>query len=242
MAFVAKKIKIVDKSEKCIELWAFAKIFLLFLLRLYFLWFPTMSKTGSLMRRSGVRIRSLGSSHTDLQMIIGQLKDTKAAAKSFQAAQANAFQDLSKWSLKHDNRAVQDAVCQVGEIFSVWSDVQKEFTEQIKDFRQHFQMILDGERQVDMAKAAFEAAESKELKARKELKKVAKKAGVSSAEEEEQPAEVKELTEKLALAEKEREVAQAEALDRTQEHEVVKMIRVKDGLIKFTQVGYDGDQ
>lgn len=110
--------------------------------------------------------------------------------------------------------------------------MQKEFTEQIKDFRNHFEMILEGEKQVDLAKAALEAAEAKEVKARKEHKRAttAKKAPPNGEQE------VKDLAEKLTLLNREKELAQAEVLDRTKEHEIVKMIRVKDGLTKFTQV------
>jgi hypothetical protein len=191
-----------------------------------------MSKAGSLMRRSGVKIRSLGSNHGDLQMIIGQLKDTRTAAKGFATAQASAVQDLVRWAAKDDNRAIQDAVCQAGEIFELYAEVQKEFAEQLKDFRNHFQMIMDGEKQVDLAKAALEA---KEVKVRKDLKKAGSKKGEQQ--------EVNELTDKLNMAGKEKELAAAEFHDRAREHEVVKMIRVKDALTKLNQVrGFDASR
>ena len=45
------------------------------------------------------------------------------------------MQDLVKWSLKDENRAIQDALTQVGELFSVWTEVQRELTDHIKEFK-----------------------------------------------------------------------------------------------------------
>merc|ERR1719347_39007 len=85
------------------------------------------------------------------------------------------MQDLVKWSLKDENRAIQDALTQVGELFSVWTEVQRDFCAQIKEFQNQFDMILEGARQLDMSKADLQTAEIKEGKLKKELKKAAKK-------------------------------------------------------------------
>merc|ERR1719245_1388050 len=61
------------------------------------------------------------------------------------------MQDLVKWSLKDENRAIQDALTQVGELFSVWTEVQRDFSEHIKNFKNQFDMILEGAKQLDMA-------------------------------------------------------------------------------------------
>ena len=55
--------------------------------------------------------------------------------KAFSIAQSSAMQDLVKWSLKDENRAIQDALTQVGELFSVWTEVQRELTDHIKEFK-----------------------------------------------------------------------------------------------------------
>ena len=55
--------------------------------------------------------------------------------KAFSVAQSSAMQDLVKWSLKDENRAIQDALTQVGELFSVWTEVQRELTDHIKEFK-----------------------------------------------------------------------------------------------------------
>ena len=43
--------------------------------------FEIMDKASKALRRSGVRIRSIGSGHSDLQMVIAQLKDVRTTGK-----------------------------------------------------------------------------------------------------------------------------------------------------------------
>jgi len=189
-----------------------------------------MEKASKALRRSGVRIRSIGSGHSDLQMVIAQLKDVRTAAKAFSTAQSSAMQDLVKWSLKDENRAIQDALTQVGELFSVWTEVQRDFSEHIKNFKNQFDMILEGARQLDMSKADLQTAEIKEGKLKKELKKAAKKATTE---------ELREMSLKLAEAEREKDLAQLEVVDRIREHEAVKMIRIKEGMFKISEAYID---
>lgn len=186
-----------------------------------------------MLRRSGVRIKSIGSGYTDLQMVISQLKDVRTASKGFSAAQSAAMQDLVKWSLKDENRAIQDALTQVGELFSLWSEVQRELAEHMKEFRHQFEMILEGARQLDEARANLQASELKETKIKKELKKAAKKAPAD---------EVRELAVRLTEAEREKDMAQMEVTDRIREHEVVKLIRIKEGLFKVSEAYIDHAQ
>jgi len=192
-----------------------------------------MEKASKAIRRSGVRIRSIGSGHSDLQMVISQMKDLKNASKMFTQAQSEAMQDLVKWSLKGENRAIADALSQVGELFAVWSEVQREFTENWKEFRHQFDMILEGDRQLDFAKCNLQDAEQKENKLKKELKKTAKRAT---------PEELREMSTRLQSVEREKDVAQLEVLDRVREHEAVKLIRVKEGLFKISEAYVDMGQ
>jgi len=189
-----------------------------------------MDKASKALRRSGVRIRSIGSGHSDLQMVIAQLKDVRTTGKAFSAAQSSAMQDLVKWSLKDENRAIQDALTQVGELFSIWTEVQRELNDHIKEFKHQFDMILEGAKQLDVAKGDLQAAEQKEGKIKKELKKAAKKA---TAEE------LRDMTSRLSEAEREKDIAQLEVVDRVREHEAVKMIRIKDGLFKVSEAYVD---
>jgi len=189
-----------------------------------------MEKASKALRRSGVRIRSIGSGHSDLQMVIAQLKDVRTAAKAFSTAQSSAMQDLVKWSLKDENRAIQDALTQVGELFSIWNEVQRDFSEHIKEFKHQFDMILEGAKQLDISKADLQTAEIKEGKLKKELKKAAKKATTE---------ELREMSVKLGEAEREKDLAQLEVVDRVREHEAVKMIRIKEGLFKISEAYID---
>jgi len=189
-----------------------------------------MEKASKALRRSGVRIRSIGSGYSDLQMVISQLKDVRTASKAFSTAQSSAMQDLVKWGLKDENRAIQDAVTQVGELFSVWTEVQRDFSAHIKEFQHQFDMILEGAKQLDLAKVELQSAEQKEGKLKKELKKAAKKA---TAEE------LREMSAKLGEAEREKDMAQLEVVDRVREHEAVKMIRIKEGLFKISEAYID---
>merc|ERR1719410_2735457 len=140
------------------------------------------------------------------------------------------MQDLVKWSLKDENRAIQDALTQVGELFAVWTEVQRELTDHIKEFKHQFDMILEGAKQMDAAKTDLQVAEQKEGKIKKELKKAAKKATSE---------ELREMTARLEEAERVKDLAQLEVVDRVREHEAVKMIRIKEGLFKVSEAYVD---
>ena len=118
----------------------------------------------------------------------------------------------------------------MGELFSVWTEVQRDFSAHIKEFQHQFDMILEGAKQLDLAKVELQSAEQKEGKLKKELKKAAKKA---TAEE------LREMSAKLGEAEREKDMAQLEVVDRVREHEAVKMIRIKEGLFKISEVYID---
>jgi len=74
-----------------------------------------------------VRLRSAGSGHTDLQLVISEIKEMRQAARWFQNSQTSAAGDLLKWSLRSENRAIQETAAQLVELNMIWSDVQKHF-------------------------------------------------------------------------------------------------------------------
>eukprot|EP00092_Neocalanus_flemingeri_P032579 GFUD01035435.1.p1 GENE.GFUD01035435.1~~GFUD01035435.1.p1 ORF type:complete len:374 (-),score=85.18 GFUD01035435.1:680-1801(-) len=118
----------------------------------------------------------------------------------------------------------------LGSFFSIWTEVQRDFSEHIKEFKHQFDMILEGAKQLDLAKADLQTAEIKEGKLKKELKKAAKKATTE---------ELREMSVKLGEAEREKDLAQLEVVDRVREHEAVKMIRIKEGLFKISEAYID---
>lgn len=77
--------------------------------------------------RSSVRLRSAGSGHTDLQLVISEIKEMRTAARWFQSSQTSSLGDLLKWSLRGENRAIQETAAQLVELNMIWSDAQKNF-------------------------------------------------------------------------------------------------------------------
>ncbi|XP_013776595.1 uncharacterized protein LOC106461326 isoform X1 [Limulus polyphemus] len=183
-----------------------------------------MERASKAIRRGGVRLKSLGGGHSELHMVISEMKDVQQAAKVFTTAQNSAAQDMTSWAAD-ENRAIQDIMSHLAELNNLWTDVQKEFTEHLKNFKHQFEMILDGEKQVDNARAHLAQCEQRELRIRKELKKAAKKATVE---------EINNLEIKLSQAERAKDLAQLEMMERVHENESVKLIRLKEGLIKVS--------
>ncbi|XP_021915158.1 uncharacterized protein LOC110827625 isoform X2 [Zootermopsis nevadensis] len=167
----------------------------------------------------------MSSGHRELNMVISELRDVRSTAKAFAMAQNTAAQDMLKWSLNEENPAIQDTFVQLSELNALWTEVQKEFADHLKEFITNFEMILEGEHHIDQARTHVTACEMKASKFRKELKKASKR---GSAEEAQQ------MEIKLAQAERSCDQAQFEVLDRIQENEAVKLIRVKEGLLKIS--------
>ena len=88
-------------------------------------------------------------------------------------------------------------VVRVGELLVFYTEIQKTFADHLKDFRNQFEMILEGERIVDGAKSQLEIAQEKESKSRKEVKRASKRKDGS---------ELRELSEKLTQAEREKDL------------------------------------
>jgi hypothetical protein len=88
-------------------------------------------------------------------------------------------------------------VARVGELLVFYTEIQKTLADHLKDFRNQFEMILEGERIVDGARSQLEVAQEKESKSRKEVKRASKRKDGS---------ELRELTEKLTQAEREKDL------------------------------------
>jgi len=185
-----------------------------------------MEKATQAMRRSGTRIKSLGSGHSDLQMVIAQLKEMRLACKSFMAAQNSAVKDLLKWSLNDENGVIQDSLTQVRDLFVMWTEVQMDLAYHMKDFRHQFETILDSAKQVDLVKADLSTAETKVVKLKKERRK---------SELKETSEEAKARTDKISDAEKDKEKAGMEVAGKISEHESVKQSMIRKGLLNLTE-------
>ncbi|XP_013396067.1 uncharacterized protein LOC106163101 [Lingula anatina] len=185
-----------------------------------------MEKAAKHIRRSGVKLLSLGGGHSELNLLISEMKDVRNSSKNFMNAQTTASQYLTKWAAREDNRAIQDVSSQMEELNMLWTEAQREFAEHLKEFKQMFDMILEGEKHVDMSKNNLGACELRETKIKKELKKAAKK---STTEE------LRQLENKLMQAERAKNLAQLEVTDRLRENEAVKIIRYKEGMLRLSE-------
>ena len=96
------------------------------------------------LRRSSVKLTNLGRGNVDLKMVITQLKTVKENASSYTKAQEKSMEDVEKWALKEENRAIQDCSQKMKEIFELWTDAQHQFVECVEELRHNFKMILEG--------------------------------------------------------------------------------------------------
>lgn len=185
-----------------------------------------MDKASRAIRRSSAKLMSFGTGNADLNILMSEVKDVRSSAKSFMGAQSLASNDMLRWAANEENRAIQDVVNQISELNTQWTDVQRDFIYHLKEYRQMFEMIMEGEKHVGQAKQNLALCEQKELKIRKELKKAAKRASAP---------EIGMLEGRLGQAERARELAEVEVSERVRENEAVKMIRMKEGLLRMSE-------
>merc|ERR1711874_307255 len=86
----------------------------------------------------------------------------RSATKSLLAAQEATSNDLLKWSSKEENRAIKDIMERFNELCSLWTESVRFALDDLKEVRNHFEMILEGEKGVDTAKTLVETSEAKE--------------------------------------------------------------------------------
>lgn len=185
-----------------------------------------MDKASKALKRSSVRLKALGGGHGNLRMVIAQLRDVRSSAKAFMQVQATASEDLMKWAHKNENQALQDTFSLLFELNTLWTEVQKEFTEHYKDFIHQFELILEGEQHVDTGRTHLQSIEQREQKLEKDLIKVQRRQLPGM--------DVQQLQRKLAEERQAKQVAQQEVLTRVRENEAVKLIRVKESLLKLS--------
>ncbi|XP_049805931.1 uncharacterized protein LOC126248692 [Schistocerca nitens] len=185
-----------------------------------------MDKASKALRRSSVCIKSMGMGHRDLNMVISELKAVRSTAKAFIVAQNTAVMELMKWASGDENEAIKNTFIYIAELNSLWTEVQKEFSENLKEFSHQFEMILEGEQHMDQVRNRLSVCENKEQKIRKEIQKSARKST---------PEELQQLEAKLVQAKQSKELAQYEAMECMKEKEAVKLIRIKEGMLKLSE-------
>ncbi|WAR02359.1 hypothetical protein MAR_008917 [Mya arenaria] len=165
-----------------------------------------MDKASRALRRSGAKLMSLGTAHGALNILLADLKEVKMGAKTFMEAQHQAAQDMMKWAVTEENRAVKDVISNIADLYLMWTDVQKNFMGYLKEYRQVFEMVLEGEKHVAQARDNHRASSS----------------------------ELRLLESRVEMAIQSKNLADVEVSERIRENEAVKLIRLKEGLLKMS--------
>ena len=181
-------------------------------------------------RRHGAKLLSIGDGHGNLVMAISQFKELRNATKAVISAQNDTIDDLIKWSAhdtNNDNYAIQDIVEKFGELFSMWIESQRQFANDLKEVRKHFEMILEGERIVDTASKIVESTETTETKLKKERKKLIRKSTPPINE-------LEMIEERIAKIQLDKVQAASEFSSKQKDQKNLKSKRLKEALKKFS--------
>ena len=74
-----------------------------------------------------MRLRSLGSRHTDLKLTVSEQSSTRQRYKDLLSTQSSSSQRLHRWSQAEENPALQDILHQVHDLNMMWVEAQREF-------------------------------------------------------------------------------------------------------------------
>lgn len=177
-----------------------------------------MSKAAKAIRRSGVRLKSLRSGHTGLQIVLSDLSNLRQKMKDSSTAEENAFDSISKWAQEDDLPALQDVLHQVGELRSFLCEFEQNYISDVKEYKRVYEHIFEMEKKVDGAKKNLSHWEDKEKKYTKELQKAKEK-------------DVFDIERKLENAKSQKELAIVDVRCSEQELKVMKLMSVKGGLL-----------
>ena len=103
-------------------------------------------------KRSGVRLRSLGSGHGSLNLVISEQSSTRQRYKDLLTSETEAARKLEKWSQSEDIPALQDVLHQVYELNLMWIEAQREYVVALKEYKRVYETVLEQEKRLDQAK------------------------------------------------------------------------------------------
>lgn len=184
-----------------------------------------MERANQALRRSSVKLKCLNSGHSDLNMIISDVKEIRSAFKSFHLAQVTTWEDMAKWANKEKTIALQEILHVLLDLCYLWSEVQLDFLAGLKKFKHQFELILESEVLLDKSKTHLYVSEQKDSKVKKELKRATAKGNIEEA---------KHLAERQLETQALVKVAQAEVKSKTLENESVKLMLVKESLLNLS--------
>ncbi|KAK2721817.1 hypothetical protein QYM36_003959 [Artemia franciscana] len=115
-----------------------------------------MDKAGNALRRSGVRLIGASKGHTELQLLISELKKLKATVAQLGKSKLSSSQDLLNWTTTEGNAALQEV--------SSYNDV-------LREVRHGYESILVTETYIENFKEEITTAEAKAAKLQKDAKR-----------------------------------------------------------------------
>eukprot|EP00731_Ephydatia_muelleri_P024935 Em0017g18a len=170
-------------------------------------------------RRSTVRLRSLGSGHTSLNLLLSEQSNVRQKRKDCIVSQQSAIKALQKWS-QGEHPAIQDVLHQTGELEMLLVDSQRDFVVALKEYKRVYEHILEMEKKLDLAKKQMAHCMEKEAKMQKEVVKGAKDPELSRER-------LKQLQDSTKLAE-------AEVDGQQRETELYKLMSLRAGLLDLS--------
>lgn len=115
-----------------------------------------------------MRLRSLGSRHTHLKLLVSEQSSTRQRYKDLLAVETSSSQLLHKWSQAEENPALQDVLHQVHELNTMWVQAQREFIGKdmeggrllwlfctvvaLKEYKRVYENVLAVEKKLDIAR------------------------------------------------------------------------------------------
>lgn len=77
--------------------------------------------------RSSIRLKSFSCGHSELNLIVSDMKELRSVAKQFTNAQETVWKDLHKWASRERNQAIKESFNHLSELNRLWTEVQTEF-------------------------------------------------------------------------------------------------------------------
>lgn len=92
--------------------------------------------------RSSIRLKSFSCGHSELNLIVSDMKELRSVAKQFTNAQETVWKDLHKWASRERNQAIKESFNHLSELNRLWTEVQTEFVGKFSVLSKLFKSVL----------------------------------------------------------------------------------------------------
>ncbi|KAK2721818.1 uncharacterized protein LOC136035659 isoform X3 [Artemia franciscana] len=130
-----------------------------------------MDKAGNALRRSGVRLIGASKGHTELQLLISELKKLKATVAQLGKSKLSSSQDLLNWTTTEGNAALQEVSSYNGELSVLFQNFTADVCDVLREVRHGYESILVTETYIENFKEEITTAEAKAAKLQKDAKR-----------------------------------------------------------------------